>query len=561
MQICPNPECKADNLDGAVFCSQCGEPLLGLLGRGTVLQNRYRIDDLLGCGGFGAVYKATNLPLGIIVAVKENRHPSDPKTFLTEAQILARLKHPNLPKVTDYFEERGRQYLVMEFIEGKDLDEVVLMKGRLDWQEALNLLKGVFDAVAYLHAQTPPIIHRDIKPLNIIITSKGQAVLVDFGIAKIGGAGVRTATGAKGYTPGFAPPEQFGSGRTDERSDIYALGATLYFCLTGKVPPPAPDLAAGKEKLVPVNQLNPSVPPSVALAIEKAMALNQDQRFQTVDEFWQALTVPLTPKPIPHRRPLPTEVKATLATLLIIAVGIGLWQWKIHVSSDKGMSISESESQPAVPPLKQKASSAVRSPKPVSQPLPAPSSPAPSAASPPSLLKPPTEFPKPKSSSKPRPSKSVKETIKPSVVTSKEAQSPTSMTPPKPPAVQKSLAPSLLPREQVQQLVREAKEAIRERKYEEAQQKLEQALALQPKDASLHYTLALVGMQQDDLELAQRHIKRAIELAPTNADYWAALGWLHLQQDEMEQAKQCFEKALSLDPQNARAKEGMKLLK
>lgn len=282
---------------------------MGLLTFGTILQNRYQIDDLLCRGDFSALHKATALQLGITIAIKENLQPSAHQAFLNEAKLLAMLKHSNLPKVTDYFvEPNGRQYLVMEFIEGKDLDEVVMAKGKLSEKEALDLLNGIFDAVSYLHSQSPPIIHRDIKPPNIKITSQGQAVSVDFGIAKVGGASVKTSTGAKGFTPSFAPIEQFGRGRTDERSDIYALGETLYFCLTGRFLAPATEIAAGTEHLIPVRQLNSSVSEHAEAAIGKAMALAQNQRFGGVKEFCNALVAIHVPQP-----PAPAPTKAAPA--------------------------------------------------------------------------------------------------------------------------------------------------------------------------------------------------------------------------------------------------------
>lgn len=293
MQFCPI--CKADNPDMISHCIRCNNPLRQLLGRGEVLQNRYRIDDLLGCGGFGAVYKAVDMHLGIIVAIKENLEFSTTKQFLTEAKLLANLSHPSLPRVYDYFTQNGKQYLVMEYIEGKTLDEIVKEKGRLNEEEVLNLFKDIFDAVSYLHSQNPPIIHRDIKPQNIIITPQGRAVLVDFGIAKIGGLGKLTSTiGRQFGSVGFAPLEQYeGRGMTDERTDIYALGATLYFSLTGQIPLDAVErahrLITGQKDMEPIHQFNDTVSIQFEMAIEKALAISQDQRFTNVNEFWQAL--------------------------------------------------------------------------------------------------------------------------------------------------------------------------------------------------------------------------------------------------------------------------------
>jgi len=168
-----------------------------LLGKGMVLANRYRIEKLLGCGGFGAVYLATDLTFEQVrqerkVAVKENHDPSALNAFLKEAGLLANLHHPNLPRVSDFFTEQPptipqpRPYMVMDYIAGEELWERIQRQGKLSEQEVLDLLGGVFDALEYLHSQNPPIFHRDIKPQNIRITPEGRTFLVDFGIAKVG---------------------------------------------------------------------------------------------------------------------------------------------------------------------------------------------------------------------------------------------------------------------------------------------------------------------------------------------------------------------------------------
>ena len=204
---------------------------------GTVLENRYRIDALLGAGGMGAVYRAWHLRIHQHVAIKENTmaFPAAGRQFEREARMMAGLRHPNLPRVSDHFATSdGGQYLVMDFVEGEDLGQMTGRVGPLDEARALAWIEQVCDAVAYLHSQDPPIIHRDIKPSNIKITPQGAVYLVDFGIAKVGDARSRTTTGALGVTPGFSPLEQYGAGGTDERSDVYALGATLYALLTGQ---------------------------------------------------------------------------------------------------------------------------------------------------------------------------------------------------------------------------------------------------------------------------------------------------------------------------------------
>ena len=208
---------------------------------GTVVNQRYRIVRLLGEGGFGAVYRAWDTNLRIPCAVKESYgiSPDEARQFLREAQMLANLRHPGLPKVTDHFSIPGQgQYLVMELVEGEDLEEIRTHQGgMLNVRDTLTWIEQILDAVEYLHKQQPPVIHRDIKPANIRITPQGQAILVDFGIAKLYDAHIKTTVGARAVTEGYSPIEQYGQGKTDERSDIYALGATLYTLLTGKVPP------------------------------------------------------------------------------------------------------------------------------------------------------------------------------------------------------------------------------------------------------------------------------------------------------------------------------------
>ncbi len=215
----------------------------------TILENRYRIRRLLSQGGMGAVYLAVDTRFKTPVAIKENFVQTGPgldreaskRQFEAEATVLNGLHHPNLPRVTDLFIAGERQYLVMDFIEGPDLWAKIESQGQpLAEREALEIIIQVCQALIYLHQQEPPVLHRDIKPQNIKVTPEGRVVLVDFGLAKVGGPDVKTHLGARGWTDGFSPPEQYmGSQRTTPASDIYALGATLYALLTGVEKPPA----------------------------------------------------------------------------------------------------------------------------------------------------------------------------------------------------------------------------------------------------------------------------------------------------------------------------------
>lgn len=256
----------------------------------TVLVNRYRIDGLLAHGGMGAIYRAFDTNLSTPVAIKENffQTPHRIAQFRQEALMLARLRHPALPRVIHHFSFEGQQYLVMDFIEGENLWEVIKRRGKpLAEPEALHYLIQVCQAVSYLHQQTPPIIHRDIKPQNIKITPAGKAVLVDFGIAKqVEGDNSRTQAGAQGATPGFSPPEQYSGQGTTPASDVYSLGATLYAALTGQKPPDSISLLVGRARFKAPNVSNPNITQQTTQAIISAMQAQPHLRPQTVAE-WQ----------------------------------------------------------------------------------------------------------------------------------------------------------------------------------------------------------------------------------------------------------------------------------
>lgn len=266
-----------------------------------IRHDRYRIDALLGKGGMGAVYKAWDTSLELTVAIKENLDltPEAQKQFNREASILARLSHPNLPRVTDYFliPDQG-QYLVMDYIEGIDLQSMLERLVKLPEPQVLNWISQICDAVAYLHTQPTPIIHRDIKPANIKIRPDGRAVLVDFGIAKLHSASKATTVGAKAVTPGYSPPEQYGDYvHTDARTDIYALGATLYHLLTGKEPPESVLRVVNKDLMPPPRQLNQELDEGIEDVIVRSTELSTERRYQSVDELREALKTITTQLP------------------------------------------------------------------------------------------------------------------------------------------------------------------------------------------------------------------------------------------------------------------------
>ncbi len=288
------------------------------LSTGQILNNRYRIVKKLGQGGFGAVYRAWDVNFNLPCALKENTETTSEaqRQFMREAQILHTLRHPGLPLVKDHFiiPEQG-QYLVMDYIEGDDLSQIMEQAGGpLPETQALAWIAQVCDALTYLHTQNPPVIHRDIKPANIKITPQGQAVLVDFGIAKIYDPGTRTTLGARAVTPGYAPFEQYGQAPTDARTDVYALGATLYSMLTGRDPVESITRMAGTPLAEP-RSLNPAISANTEKALLHALAVYPNERFQTVAEFRSALvgTGPLPPVQKPASAPImatvmPTEV-------------------------------------------------------------------------------------------------------------------------------------------------------------------------------------------------------------------------------------------------------------
>ncbi|MBN1149474.1 MAG: SUMF1/EgtB/PvdO family nonheme iron enzyme [Anaerolineales bacterium] len=262
---------------------------------GEILNHRYHILEQLGQGGFGAVYRAQDLSLKTICALKENLDywNEAQRQFEREALMLASLRHPNLPRVTDFFTIPTQgQYLVMDFVEGYDLQTIIDRLGRpLSEKQVLKWADQICDALAYLHAQDPPIIHRDIKPSNIRISPTGEAILVDFGIAKTYDPKADTTMGARAVTPGYSPVEQYGHGRTDIRADLYALGATLYTLLTAIRPPESIGRITGDPLPMP-RQVNPSLSPHVEQAILRAMSILAPKRFSSVAEFRQSLKSP-----------------------------------------------------------------------------------------------------------------------------------------------------------------------------------------------------------------------------------------------------------------------------
>ena len=275
----------------------------------TVLKDRYRVVKLIGLGGMGAVYLTEDLHLkDEQFALKEVDYPPDTDSdmqqqlreqFHREALALASLDHPNLPKVFDYFSENGRDYLVMDYVAGPNLKEVLdqsRARGQsLPESQVLEWAEQICDALAYLHDQDSPIIHRDVKPANVKLMPNKVIKLVDFGLVKFFDASdPRTMTLVHAIgTPTYAPLEQYGAGtgRTDVRSDIYSLGATLYHLLTGRAPINAQERFLEPESLPSPRALNLRISSLTEYLVLKSMAIRPDDRYQTVHELRRDLTL------------------------------------------------------------------------------------------------------------------------------------------------------------------------------------------------------------------------------------------------------------------------------
>jgi hypothetical protein len=247
----------------------------------------------------GAVYEALDQRLDTTVALKETLFDDERlrKQFEREARLLARLHHPALPRVSDHFSERDGQFLVMQFIAGDDLAEMMVRKnGPFPPHQVLTWADQLLDALDYLHTQDPQIVHRDIKPQNLKLTARGQIILLDFGLAKGQASEISrltTAASIFGYTPNYAPLEQIQGLGTDPRSDLYALAATLYHLMTGVKPPDALTRAAAlvngqPDPLRLAGEGNDAVTPEIDLVLRKAMSQNRDQRYANAADMRKA---------------------------------------------------------------------------------------------------------------------------------------------------------------------------------------------------------------------------------------------------------------------------------
>lgn len=328
------------------------------LAPGTELRARYRIESLVGQGGMGAVYKAQDLLLaGRLCAVKEVMPAPGPAVapgthrqvlaqFHREAGVLARLDHPNLPKVSDVFALDQREYLVMDFVAGPNLDEILHQAQRtrpgqgLPETQVLTWSAQLLDALIYLHSQEPAILHRDIKPANIILTGQGVLKLVDFGLVKLMNPDdQQTVTVVQGHgTLAYTPIEQFGgdTGFTHAASDIYSLGATLYHLLAGQAPPSAKARFLEAGQLAELRRPGRRLSRRTEAAIFHAMAMHPRERPASAAEFREMLLGPAPQVAAAVHRPLePADtwqaalrrhrlLVALALLLLLLALGMSL---------------------------------------------------------------------------------------------------------------------------------------------------------------------------------------------------------------------------------------------
>lgn len=320
------------------------------LNNGEVLRGRYKVREQIGQGGTGSIYLADDLRLeGRLCALKEVEHDRSlpPKIFeeareqfMREATVLARLDHPNLPKVSDFFSEENRDYLVMDYVPGDDLRTLMLdarrQKTFLREDVVLGWVNQLANALTYLHRQEPPLIHRDIKPSNLKLTPSGLLKLVDFGLVKVLAPDEMTITVIQGQgTILYTPLEQYGSDgtHTDVRSDIYSLGATMYHMLTGTAPSDARRRFLHPESLLPPRDINSSISKRTERGILWALSLHPDERPSSVEDFRLFLLgqkeIVTSPLPQFHQQVTPPSFGDTLRqpseSMLAWLVGIMLF--------------------------------------------------------------------------------------------------------------------------------------------------------------------------------------------------------------------------------------------
>ena len=275
-----------------------------MIDTGTILQNRYLVEKQIVQGGMGTVYIATDQRFNSLVAIKETIFTDAGllRAFEREAQLLNSLRHPALPRVSDYFTEGDGQFLVMEYITGEDLAATLERKAAIPVEDVLLWTDQLLDALDYLHSQKMPVVHRDIKPQNLKIMSRNQIILLDFGLAKGRAGDVSQLSQTKsvfGYSRAYAPLEQIQGTGTDPRSDLYSLAATVYHLLTGTAPIDALTRATAvlnnsSDPLKPADALNSQVPAAVSALLQTALSLNSSLRPESAAAMREALNQAVT---------------------------------------------------------------------------------------------------------------------------------------------------------------------------------------------------------------------------------------------------------------------------
>ncbi len=387
--------CGASNQPRAAYCRACGHPLqstqptaynsaTGRLLTNVLLKQRYRILALIAKGGMGAVYKAEDIQLGNrLVAVKEmsqsglsaQEAQNAANAFKQEAILLASLQHPHLPSIFEHFEEHGRWYLVMSFIQGNTLADYLSQTkaGKLPLDETLSIGLQLCDVLGYLHTQQSPIIFRDLKPANIMRTTSGHLYLIDFGIARHFKPGQARDTAYYG-SMGYAPPEQFGRAQTTPRSDIYSLGALLYQLVSGYDPTSSPF------RFPPLQSLVPTAPSDLVTILTQILELDEAKRPTNVLEVKQKLqtitaplvtlsppplaptvaapspnpSVPVTPPPSVGATPAPTPVQPLAPTQIATPSPSSVGQFG---SSQSSIMLNQAQQASASSPSKRNKSS------------------------------------------------------------------------------------------------------------------------------------------------------------------------------------------------------------
>ena len=309
-------ECGAHLREQARFCGKCGSKQ-GELHVGALLDGRYRVEARIGSGAMGAVYRAWDLRLQAPRAVKEMsavdataaERDETRARFLREAQLLSHLQHPGLPRVQDCFSAAGRHYLVMDLVEGDNLEETLRRHGRpgLPESQVIAIATQILDILEFLHGQPSPVIYRDLKPANAMVTPSGSVVLVDFGIARpLSPTSAPSAVGTHGY----CPPEQY-AGCCDPRSDLYALGATMHHLLSGRSSPVP-------FHFTPLSTAVPGVSPRVEQVVHQALSLQPEDRFDSARAMKQALETAIAEasRPAPTVAPPARPTRATPSAML-----------------------------------------------------------------------------------------------------------------------------------------------------------------------------------------------------------------------------------------------------